>query len=806
MPTVIYAEKPDMARKIAHAIGKNTYNPSEKSQGFFSISYYGTPYLVTWGYGHLCRLANADEYNPAYKVWKDRPMPFIPSSFKIVLNTDSKMPVATQYKVVKKLFDKADCVINATDFDREGELIFYYVYTVAGCKAPIKRLKLSSTTEEGICDAFDNLLSPADFAGLLVSARCRGMADWIIGTNMTVAITLRSSRKGVSSIGRVQTPTLRMIVDRDLKIENFKPEDYFTLDAEFTTQAGEKYKGKHKTEKFDKRQAAEVLLQKCQGHDGVISEIVRTQKKKELPYLYNLSALQIEANKKHGIGAQKTLNIVQKLYEAGHVTYPRTDSRFLPEDMEAGIEKIQGLLKANGYGQYFKGADVSNMRSHRKHYFDNTKIGSHYAIIPTTKMPYGLSSDEKKIYDMICFSVIRMQHKEAVIENLKVTTLVNGEPFMSSGTTIIDPAWMIAGGTMKENLLPKLNKGDPVKAAVDITARKTEPPKHYTEATLLTAMVTAGKEVEDEDLRKFMLQRENSGIGTEATRAGIIELLQKRGYTVKEKNAIKSTPLGKALISAIPIEEIKSVDLTARYEHELFEIAEGDGSPSSGNGFIKKLYTDIFDWCKKIEQIPNDEVKKMADEKNGATLICPSCGKPLRKMNWGYGCTGYHDGCKFSVGAICGKMLTEKQVQRILAGNKLGPLNGFKKKDGTPFSGTLELHCKKDPETGKDQYRIWFEEKVSQKDKRNDMNSKCPFCHGNMVRGMYGWECERQCGLKIPYELCGRDISSYEADTILYHDQTPMLSGFTSKTGNPFNASLKLNKATRRIEFDFPEK
>lgn len=802
--TVIYAEKPDMARKIAGALGKKTYSPAQKSQGYFKITYCGEDYLVTWGYGHLCRLADVPEYDPAYKTWENRPMPFFPREYKIVLNEYGKAPVRQQYNVVAKLFASADLIINATDYDREGELIFYYVYAYSSCSAPVKRMKLASTTDEGIEDAFENLLPPEQFAGLLKSARCRSIADWVIGTNLTVAVTLQAGGRTLYSIGRVQTPTLRMIVDRDKAISNFKPEDYWTVDAVFTTKGNEKYKGQHRVKRFDKRADAQAVLSKCQGSDGIITDITRTQKKKGLPYLYNLSALQIEANKTHKFGAQKTLNIVQKLYEAGYVTYPRTDSRFLPEDMVQDILKIQVLLKNNGYGALFTGADPANMTYRLKHYFDNSKIGSHYAIIPTTRMPSGLQPDEQKIYDMIAHSVIRMQHKDAVLENVKVTTSVNGEPFISTGTTIIDPGWMIAGGTQNETLLPTLHKNDVVGSACGVTTRKTEPPKHYTEATLLTAMVNAGKEVDDDDLRTFMLDRENSGIGTEATRAGIIEILAKRGYTTKDKNAIKATPIGISLIEAIPVEDIKSVALTAKYERMLFDLAESDGKGPQASDFLRSIYKNITVWCQEIQSIPKERIRNMAEKKDGG-MICPQCGKEIRKMEWGFGCSGYRDGCTFSIGKICGKKLTENQVKVLLSKGKVGPLSGFKRKDGSSFNGTLELFRETDEE-GKEKCRVWFEERKSDAENHKDLNGFCPCCHSKMIRGFSSWECEDGCGFRIPYELCGREISKDEADTLLYHDQTSLLTGFVSKKGNPFSASLLVDKDSKNIRFVFPDR
>lgn len=799
---VIYAEKPDMAEKIASALGGSSFKKSDKKQGFYEITIDGEKYDVTWGYGHLCALADAQDYDPAYKNWRKLPVPFIPDDFKIVLNERSRMPVKQTYGVVKKLFSKADFIINATDYDREGELIFHYLYEYSKCMKPVKRMKLSSTTKTGITDAFRNLADDSEVALIRESAKCRSIADWVVGCNLTVAMTLKVGGRDVLSIGRVQTPTLAMVVARDEAIANFKPEDYFTVDAVFETANGEKYKGMHKKKRFSSKKDAEDVLARCKGHDGTVEKIEKTTKTKPVPNLYSLDSLQMDANGRYGFGLKKTLDLTQKLYEKGYVTYPRTDCQYLPNDMFDAIRKIQERLRNGPYAGFFNSdASESNMTRNRKRFFDDSKLGSHYAIVPTEQEATDMTSDEEKIYRLVVASVARMLYPEAKIENSKITTDVNGEKFASSGNVVAEKGWMAVEWNVKEETLPKMKEGDVVSAKCSLTARKTEPPKKYTEKTLLAAMISAGKSLEDEELREFMAKEQVDGIGTVATRAGIIETLMNRRFIEKEGKNVVSTQKGRSLIRAIPVEDVKSASLTAKYERKLNLMTKGEQNPEE---FLDEIYEKTAEWCGQINELKDERVKSMSE--GNSELKCPVCGRPLREMNWGFGCTGYSDGCKFSIGTICEKKLTERQVKTLLEKGKVGPISGFmSKRTGKKFDASLKLEkVEEDGEVVECKVAFDFEDKQSKADEMPDVYAKCPECGAKIVKGRWGWECSDKCGVSVPYELCSRKLEPESAEALLTHGSTAILEGFVSKKGNPFNAALRLED--KKIKFEFPEK
>lgn len=801
---VIYAEKPDMGEKIAAALGGGSFHKQEKKNGFYKITYKGKEYQVTWGQGHLCTLADASGYDADYKNWKNMPVPFIPEEYKIVLNLKSKSPVKQLYSVVNTLFKQADMIVNATDFDREGELIFYYLYAYSHCKKPVMRMKLASTTKDGIVSAFDNLLNNSDFTGLVSSARCRSIADWVVGCNLTVAMTLANGGKNVIPVGRVQTPTLAMVVKRDLQIAEFKPTDYFVVEGTFTTDSDKHYKGIHKSRKFQDRKEAEEILARCIGN-GVVMSIEKKDVFKSPPYLYSLDTIQMDANSNFGFTLDRTLDIIQNLYEKGYVTYPRTDSQFLPEDMFQSIQKIHKMLKTNGYAELFnQEAEAVNMAKHKKLFFDDSKVGSHYAIIPTEQTPLGLNQDEKKIYGLIADSVIRMLYSDARFEKTKIVTSVNGEEFITNGSVLAEKGWMHVHGNSKEELLPMLTENEEVQAECHVAAKKTEPPKTYTDKTLLAAMKTAGKDLEDDDLRKLMAEQKIEGIGTVATRANIVKQLIARGLLERDKNKICSTAAGKELIRAVPVEEVKSAVLTAKCEKELTQIMENKQTPEV---FLDGLYHSVERWCKEIMALQEGSVKsggygKNADDVTG--LICPVCGNPLRKLSWGYGCSDYENGCRFSIGKICGKMLTENQVRTLLSKEKVGPISGFIKKDGTKFEATLILE--KEVDNGNPvNYKVSFEKHASLKDQAADIYARCPKCGGKIVKGAFGWICEKGCKPQVPYELCKRKIEPDMAEALFTAGQTPILDGFYSdKKQKYFPAGLKM--VGDRVSFYFPER
>ncbi len=703
----ILAEKPDVGNKIAAALdritlasGKEvsfaTLKANEKAvktqqnkDGFLKIQFDGQECYVTWGFGHLVQLKDAKDYDPAYANWRRMPRPFVPKPYELKLRENGNAFDARtkkQFALVKKLFSKSDWIINATDFDREGEVIFSYIYELAGCNKPVKRVCFASQTKEGIVDAFSKLRDRSEVQSIESAGRMRGIADWVVGINLTVAMTLHQRIRGeVLSIGRVQTPTLKMLVDRELAIRDFKPETYWTLDAVFQTAAGETYPATHKAKRFSSRDAVDAILQKIKGNAGTVTEITEKREERSVPQLYSLSALQMDANAKYGMTLKETLQAAQALYDGGYTTYPRTDSRYLTEDMVPTVNRVLDSLKENAdYAPLIEGRP----RSFPKwRYFNDKKVESHFAIIPTTTKPKSLSGHQAKIYDLICKSVICMLYGNAVLNRTTVTTEVAGEPFTASGSSIIDAGYMAVTGKDKETTLPNLQKGETVTGTYESKEKQTEPPKHYSDKTLLAAMIAAGKELEDEELKKILADPSVAGIGTPATRDAIIETLITRGYVERSKKTLSATDKGIGLIQSLTVESIKSPALTAKWEKRLHEIERGN---EDANAFQYDIERTVAAWCKEIEAAPVAEGLK-ATEQPKEIIPCPICKKPMKAYDWGYGCSGYKEGCKFSVGTICKKKLTENQLKKLLIERDTGLISGFKSKANKPFRAHLLL-------------------------------------------------------------------------------------------------------------------
>lgn len=707
---VIVAEKPDVGSKIAAALDKITLSSGKtvsfaslkanekaiKSQqnkdGYLRISFMGQECYVTWGAGHLCELKNVRDYVPAYKSWSQIPLPFIPEKYEIQLRVgnDPKWAdhLARQFGVVKKLINKASLVINATDADREGEVIFAYIYELAKCNKPVKRAWFSSMTQEGLQEAFANLKDSREMANVEQAGRMRGIADWIVGINLTIAMSLKNPAQGVFSLGRVQTPTLNLVVARELEIRNFKPEPYWTIEAVFTTPSGDQYKAKHHMEKIATCKEADSIMTKIAGKSGVVTDIQTKRTFREVPLLYSLSALQMEANSKFGFTLSQTLEVAQKLYDSGYTTYPRTNSQYLTEDMEPAVNKaLDALAAVPGYASLINGRA---RKYDRKRFFDNKKVESHHAIVPTGKLPDKLSSYEAKIYDLICKSVIRMLYGSAELEQTKITTNVKGEDFFTNGHTIVAPGWMAVGDSSKEELLPDLLKGDACSGEYKLNAKETKPPSRYNDKTLLAAMLSAGKTIDDADLRKLLSDPKTGGIGTEATRAAIVQTLEDREYISRNGKSIQATEKGISLIKKLPLESLKSAEMTARWEQRLNNIARGTEAPSA---FQKDIEATVETWVAEINNKVAATAAPIGATKGVAPLgvNCPVCGKPMTVTKWGYGCSAWKDGCKFAIGTLCQKRITENQARILISTGKSPLIKGFISKAGRKFDAFLVL-------------------------------------------------------------------------------------------------------------------
>lgn len=710
----IFAEKPDVGNKIAAALDRitlssgktvsfgslKTYEKEVKSQGskdgYFRISLKGEEAFVTWGFGHLCELKQAKDYNPAYKNWRNLPAPFIPDSYEIKPRSIPEEKdkygyndkIKRQLKLISELFAKSRMIINATDFDREGEVIFSYVYEITKAAAPVQRACFSSQTQTGICDGFSkDLKSGKDMRNIESAGRMRGIADWVVGANLTVSTTLWNSGTSVYSVGRVQTPTLRMVVDREKAICGFTSIKYYVIEALFQTEKNESFKAKYYKDKIETKKEAESILKKLQ-EIGIISNVDRKRVNKAPPSLFSLSSLQMECNSRFGFTLKQTLDLVQKLYDNGYVTYPRSDSSYLTEDMEPVVNKVLDRLLAK-ISEYAKWIDGKPRRYVKSRYFNNAKVESHFAIIPTENVPKTLSDDESKVYDLIAKSVIQMLYSDALIQQSKIYIDVNGEMFTAQETRIIEKGFLEVDNTVKETLLPSLSIKDLLSGKYQILEKDSEPPKRYTEKTLLAAMISCGKELDDKEMKKVLDNPSVSGIGTVATRDAIIETLIQREYIARKGKTLIATEKGINLIDRLLISDVKSPEMTAKWEKRLNLIANGKEDPQI---FLKDIENSVRDWCLIFSK--EKRPLSSSDGKSTDTLPykCPLCGKPMVKKTWGVGCSGYRDGCKFSIGqTISKKKLSDKQMEKLLKTGQTDKISGFTSKSGKKYDATLAL-------------------------------------------------------------------------------------------------------------------
>src|SRR5215216_1911089 len=655
---LIVAEKPSVGRDMAKALGRH-----RREEG----ALVGSGWTVTWAIGHLAELAPPDAYGEDYKRWRLESLPILPEKFKVKVNPKTR----GQFAVVKEFMRDASVtgIVNACDAGREGELIFAYLYELAGCKKPVWRLWISSLTPEAIREGFASLREGAGMKPLEDAARSRGEADWIVGMNATRAYSTKFGRPGnVLSVGRVQTPTLKLLVDREKEIENFKPEKFYTVYARFARD-GQSYDGvwfKNKQNRLKEREAAEEIADKVRGGTGVVRKAEKKMATEKPPLLYDLTELQRNANAKHSFTAERTLRAAQALYEERKlITYPRTSSRYLSKDMAGTLKK---RVEAAGVLLDLESFATELLSLSRlpinKRIVDDAKVTDHHAIVPTNKKPAGdLPPDEAKVYDLVARRFLAVFFPAARFENTIVVTVVQGEAFLSRGRVVLEAGWRrlypdgVGGKKEKEpSILPPVSVGQEwsvAKAAVK--EGETKPPPRYSEATLLGAMETAGRFVEDEELRQAM---KDSGLGTPATRAAIIERLLKVGYLEREKKMLVPTEKGRDFMAAIGEFTRSLVEEVCAKEGEKIAVPTKPG----GNG--------------------------------GAPLgACPKCGAPVLETKKAYGCSAWKNGCKFAIWKIIsGKRVSVPQARQLLTKGRTVQLEGFKSKAGKPYSAALVLN------------------------------------------------------------------------------------------------------------------
>ena len=617
---VCIAEKPSVARDIAAVLGATA-----RHDGYLE----GNGYQVTWTFGHLCRLLEPHEYTDQWKAWALSRLPMLPDKYQTKVAEDKG--VQKQFHIIESLVQKADGVINCGDAGQEGELIQRWVLKQANCQCPVQRLWISSLTPEAIKEGFAKLKPAQSYQLLYEAGMMRAIGDWVLGMNATRAYTLRYGKnRQVLSIGRVQTPTLALIVKRHHEISHFVPEKYWELKTLYRDTTFSASKGKFKEEEDARR-----LLESIQNEDFHITSVEKKKGTEYAPKLFDLTSLQVECNKRHAFSAEETLKIIQSLYEKKLTTYPRVDTTYLSDDI---YPKVPAILKgiAPAYETLVPTLLEAAKLPKSKKVFDNSKVTDHHAIIPTGVRPAGMDANEAKVYDMVARRFIAAFYPDCKIATTSVLGEAGEVEFKANGKVILSPGWRVVfedrqtdEKSEEEKTLPDFQEGEQGPHEPSLNEKMTSPPKPYTEATLLRAMETAGKQVEDEALREAM--KEN-GIGRPSTRASIIETLLKRDYIRKERKNLIPTETGIQLIQTIHQDLLKSAELTGQWEKKLRDIEKGE---------YKSL-----DFMKDLKEMVSEVVYAVKSDKTGE--LCPLCrqGRLIRGKQ-SYGCSRWKEGCQY---------------------------------------------------------------------------------------------------------------------------------------------------------------
>lgn len=699
---VCIAEKPSVAKDIAEVLGAK-----QRKDGYYE----GNGYQVTWTFGHFCTLKEPHDYTERWKSWRLEELPMIPSSFGIKLIENAG--VKKQFAIIENLVQHCDEVINCGDAGQEGELIQRWVLLKAKCTVPVKRLWISSLTEQAIREGFQKLKDSEQYNNLYAAGSARAIGDWLLGMNATRLFTRKFGQgKVVLSIGRVQTPTLAMIVQRQKEINAFVSEEYWELktiyrETEFTATID-------RIKTLDK---AEKGLAYLVNHLFEITAFEKKEGKEGNPRLFDLTSLQVEANKKYGYAAEETLRHIQNLYEKKFVTYPRVDTTYLSEDLHP---KIEGIMRDLTYYSQYTESILAKPIPKLKTVFDDKKVTDHHAIIPTGVLPAGIGTDEKRIYDLITRRFIAAFYPECKVSNTTVLGKVGQVEFKATGKQILEPGWreLYANdasakkeASEDEKVMPNFEVGENGPHEPRIHHGKTSPPKPFTEATLLRAMETAGKQVEDEEMRELL---KDNGIGRPSTRANIIETIFKRNYIEKKKKNIFATQTGIDLIDTIQNELLKSAELTGNWERKLRLIEKGEYAmetfkqeliemvvaltqevKSNNRGMITIAQETLVTEDEKPKKISKPKAPKEPKEDIAMdTLKCPKCKEHLlKKGKTAYGCSNFQV-CGFKIPFdIMGKTITDRQVYDLLSKGKTTKIKGLVMPGNPePFDGRLVMN------------------------------------------------------------------------------------------------------------------
>jgi DNA topoisomerase III len=805
--TLIIAEKPSVAADIAKAVG----GFKKDSSGEF---YESEKYVLSSAVGHLLELCVPEQYEVKRGKWTFAHLPVIPPHFDLqpIEKSESRL------KVLKRLLKRPDVdgLINACDAGREGELIFRNIVKHAKAKQPIKRLWLQSMTPAAIREGFDGLRDDVALRPLADAAVCRSESDWLVGINGTRAMTAFNSKSGgfhLTTVGRVQTPTLAILVEREEKIKKFVSKDYWEIHGTFAAQAGE-YGGRWFDENFQRSKdgetpelkaervwsvdQAEAIKAKCKGKPGVVTEESKPTTQLS-PLLYDLTSLQREANGRFGFSAKTTLSLAQALYEKHKVlTYPRTDSRHLPEDYIATVKQTLDVLKQTAYATFADAVLTNDWVKPNKRIFNNEKVSDHFAIIPTSLAPKHLNELEAKLYDMVTKRFLAIFHPAAEFLVTTRITRVEGEPFKSEGKVMVNAGWLAVYGrdVQGDDQAPTLAPVQPSESVnttkIEVQANQTKPPPRFTEATLLSAMEGAGKLIEDEELREAMSEK---GLGTPATRAAIIEGLIYEKYV--HRNARELQPTAKAfslitLLRGLGVPELSSPELTGDWEFKLRQMEHGRLRREEFMKEIAEMTRHIVHRAKQYESdtVPGDF----------ATLgvPCPKCGGIIKENYKKFQCQS----CDFALWKIvAGRQFEIAEIEELLSKRVVGPLQGFRSKMGKPFDGLIRLN---------DDFTPSFDFGQTDKDGENavavDFTGKeplgaCPKCGANVFENGVSYVCEKAvgpgktCDFRTGMIVLQQPIDHAQVKKLLTNRKTDLLDKFVSKkTGRGFKAYLALDK------------
>jgi DNA topoisomerase-3 len=682
MKKLIITEKPSVAQSIAKSLGgfKRKEDCLESRD-----------YLITWALGHLVTLQEPEDYDKKFRFWTLQHLPIIPESFKLKVIKRS----SNRFRAISRLLHmkEVEAVINACDAGREGELIFRYIYEKAEANKPIWRLWLSSMTESAIQDGFQKLRPGSELELLAQAAKCRAESDWLVGINATRAFTRRFGT--LLSVGRVQTPTLAILVRREQEIQAFVPEKYFELVATFRAQEGA-YKGKwfsKDRDRFSTREEAEKILLKVEGKKGRIALLEKKEFRQLPPLLFDLTELQREANKRYGFTARRTLNAAQNLYEEHKlITYPRTDCQYLGSDMVPQLKEIIASINLPPWDSHASTLLGLNRLPLSKRIIDDSRLTDHHAIIPTPVKPdlKALSADESKVYDLVVRRFLSVFFPQAVWEITRVITEVEKETFKTEGRRLVEAGWLSIYEIPQSSLLPELRQEEKVfTEETGVLEKETSPPPRYTDASLLSAMEGAGKLLEEEELRQAMKDR---GLGTPATRAAIIERLVEVEYLEREGKALIPTSKGIELIKiieSIPINELVSPELTGEWEWKLMTMEKGE---LPRDQFMNGIITLTREIVEKVKSITQEKTSSMKDATSRVIGHCPLCGGEIKENRAAFSCSNWKTGCKFVIWKkIAGKTITRKQAQELIEKGITGVLSGFKSKKGKTFRAILKM-------------------------------------------------------------------------------------------------------------------